>query len=770
MGRRWHGRFTASAFAILVGKSWGLQRSDEQSQPNDLLMSVDTYAVCPCGTGKKIKFCKCKDSVGELDKVLKMVEGGQVVPALDRLANILQEHPDAAWALAIRGRLLLDLREYDSLSENADRFIRLQPSNPLALTQRAAASIFKGDVDAATTTMLEALTESGQDVDAFVLDVSSVLAYTLAQSGRYLTARAYATLAMMASGYEGGQTAVSVLRQLNSAPSINQLLKAIPPTIERPSDAEWGERYDEAASLLRSNKVAMAETKFESLQRSVSSEPCVLSGLLTCAIWSGDVEKQSDLLKKLSACESLDFEQRVRCRAMAALVNPESPELSIGVLKLEAEIEKVDEVEMAMMAHARCVALPAEMLSQMRVSEDDVPPRAGFQILDRDKPESLEKLPEVHDVPEAKAIAFVYGKQTDRSARVEVLDVRTQDVDEVEKVLSSVVERAEFKQEPGESLPLLVASQPPVAMIRYQAKPEEAEALQLELTATRAPNAIASAELPILGGGSLMSTADDVSKLLERTAVLRAVEQYDAIVSKGENMIDEVYKLAKIDAPAKLTPSDEEIEKLANEDLNRVDPSKLNVESLIYLLQRSQQVSATPAIRVFAQSLIDAELTDEQKPAKMVAYMTMMNASTNGSAALATLEEAKAFAAANDMSSANLLLSEVSLRLQAGDGEGFQKTLGELTTKHGNDPEVMAQLQQMLVQYGLIRPDGSPAQGPPQPAGGPVAAGGPIASGGGQAAASGGSELWTPDGGGSAPAAKPAGDAGGSKLWVPGMD
>ena len=102
------------------------------------LMSVDKYAVCPCGTGKKIKFC-CNDSVSELDAVLSMVDGGQVVPALDQLSSILQEHPNAAWALAIRGRLLLDLREYDSLSENADRFIRLQPSNPLALTQRAAA-------------------------------------------------------------------------------------------------------------------------------------------------------------------------------------------------------------------------------------------------------------------------------------------------------------------------------------------------------------------------------------------------------------------------------------------------------------------------------------------------------------------------------------------------------------------------------------------------------------------------------------------------------
>ena len=728
-------------------------------------MSVDTYAVCPCGSGKKIKFCKCKDSVDELDRVLKMVEGGQVVPALDRLSTILQEHPDAAWALAIRGRLLLDLREYDSLAENAERFTRLQPSNPLALTQRAAAGVFKGDMESATTSMLEALTESGRDVDAFVLDVSSVLAYSLAQSGQFLTARVYATLAMMASGYEGGQTSVSVLRQLNSSPSVNQLLKAIPPEIERPVDVDWGERYDEASSLLRSNKVTLAQTKLESLQRTVPGQPAVLSGLLTCAIWCGDIDAQSDLLKKLSDCESLEFEQRARYLAMSALVKPDMPELSVGVLKLEAQIDKADEVEMAMLADSHFVALPAEMVSQMRVSEDDVPPKAGFQILDREKPESLENLPAPTDVPEAKAIAFVYGKQTDREARVEVLDVRTQDVDYVRERLAKVAEKAEFKDETGDPLPLLVASQPPIAMIRYQAKPEEAEALQQELTKLRMPAAIAAAELPILDGGSLASCSGDESKLLQRTAVARIIEQYDAVSSKGVDIIQDVYKLAKLEPLPTIKPSNEEIETIANEDLNRIDPADLSPESLIYLLQRSQQVAATPAIRTFANRLIETDLTEEQKPAKMLAYMTLMNAADGTKSAIATLEKAKEFAKSNNISTANLLLSEVSLRLQTGDGEGFQKAIQTLSTRHGNEPEVMAQLQQMLIQFGLINPDGSPRQAPTAPvgAGGPAIAGAPAAA----APSGGGSELWTPDSPGPQ---KPAGGEGGGKLWVPGMD
>ncbi|WP_345324285.1 protein-disulfide isomerase [Novipirellula rosea] len=722
-------------------------------------MSVDQYATCPCGSGKKIKFCKCKESVSELDRVMKMVEGGQVVPALDRLSTILSEHPDAAWALAIRGRLLLDLREYDSLAENADRFIRLQPSNPLALTQRAAAQVFRGDVKSATDSMLEALTESGRDVDAFVLDVSSAVAFLLGRQGVFLTARVYASLAMMAQGYEGSQMSGSLLRQLNSSPTLNQLVKSIPQPIQRPDDADWGERYDEAATLLRSNKVLLAEAKFQSLRRTLPDEPAILSGLLTCAIWRGDVAAQSDFLKKLSACESLDFEERVQFRAVSCLVNPDDKDLAAECFRLDADIESAEPVEMAMIADSRFAPLPAEMLAQMRESEDDVPPRAGFQVLDRDRPEVAEGLPPIDQIPEAIAMAFVYGKQTDRSARVEIHDVTSSVLDDVRaQIQKAIGDSVQLNQKPSDPLPFLAVVQPQVAMVRFKASAVEADAMQEELTNTRMPLAIANAKWGILGNASLVDTADDDSKLLERTVVVRVAEQYDAIISKGEEVLGEVYRLAKIEPLPTLTIGDDEIESVANTDLNRIDSSQLNEESCLYLLQRAQQISSTPAIRHFAKRLIEADLPEDQKMAKLLAYSTLVNASGNAKDAIATINEAKAFAEANELPTANLLLSEVSLRLQAGDGEGFQKAIETLTQRYGNEPEVMAQLQQMLISMGLIRPDGSPRRGP---------APGGVAPAGAEPAAGG---IWTPDGGGAAaPPADPAA-GGGSKLWVPGMD
>lgn len=716
-------------------------------------MSVDKYAVCPCGSAKKIKFCKCSDSIDEMDRVVSMVNGGQVVPALDRLSEVLETHPDAAWALAIRGRLLLDLREYETLKENADRFIRLQPSNPLALTQRAAANLFRGQVEPATESMLAALTESGRDVDAFVLDVSSALAYMLAQRGVFLTSRVYAALSMMASGYQGGQAAVSVLQQLNTSPTINQLIKATPTLIPRPADVDWAERYDEASSLLENQKIDLAESKFQSLQRTLPNEPAVLSGLLMCAIWRGDTDAQSSMFKKLSTCESLDEEKRIQASALSALVDPTSPDLSITVKRLEGNITNAEEVELSLTANSRFTLLPNNMLASLRMTDSDVPPRAGFQILDRDKPESLDQLPPIDEVPESIALVFVYGKQTDRDARIELHDVRPQNVEEVKNLVAELVDGVEFDETDGDPLPLLAACQPQVAIVAYKAKQAEAETLQSELMEARLADRIVNTELPSLGGKTLAETAGDDSLRFERMVVVRLIEQYDEIVSKCDNLMADVYRLANLTQPEDLHPDASEAESIANEDLNRVQGDKLDTETLTYLLQRCQQVSATPAARRLATQLINTELTEEQKPAKMLAHMTLVNTAKRNDHALEALENAKAFAEANQLPTAQLLLTEVSLRLAAGDPQGFQQTIEALTSNYGSDPEVMARLQQMLMAYGLIGPDGAPRGGAASPEG----ANAQPSSGG----------LWTPDQGQQPPSQE---GGGGGKLWVPGMD
>ncbi len=68
-------------------------------------MPLDAYSLCPCGTGKKIKFC-CPHLLGDLQKIERMLEGEQNLACLSHIEHLQQQEPDRACLLAIKGLLL----------------------------------------------------------------------------------------------------------------------------------------------------------------------------------------------------------------------------------------------------------------------------------------------------------------------------------------------------------------------------------------------------------------------------------------------------------------------------------------------------------------------------------------------------------------------------------------------------------------------------------------------------------------------------------------
>ena len=45
-------------------------------------MALDPYSPCPCGTGKKIKFCDCaKDMLGDMERVITLLDAGAPLPS-----------------------------------------------------------------------------------------------------------------------------------------------------------------------------------------------------------------------------------------------------------------------------------------------------------------------------------------------------------------------------------------------------------------------------------------------------------------------------------------------------------------------------------------------------------------------------------------------------------------------------------------------------------------------------------------------------------------
>ncbi len=736
------------------------------------MSSVDLYAICPCGNGKKIKFCKCKESVDQMDQVLKMIEGGQVVPGMDRLKSILEEHPDAAWALAIRGRLLLDLREHESLSENADRFIRLQPANPLALTQRAAALVFNDDVQGATDSLLEALNESGPEVDAFLMDVALIVAIGLAQRGVVLSARVYALLAVNSQGYEAQQS-MQFLQQLDTSADVNHLLKSVPQLIEPDDDADWTERYEEAVSLLKSNKVPLAQDKFESLRRTAPSQPAILSGLFQCAVWRGDLDRQTEMANLLAQADSLEMESRQRYRAIALLLSP-IDKISVQSQTIRVEFEDIDQAEMALLASDRTEQLDSQRLSGLQVPEGEVRPRSAFFVSDR-AIDSDAEISTVEDTAVSIGLVTVYGRQTDRAAQAIAYNVTQDRVSMIKDILLAAIPEGKVELEEPQPIPMTFAiDDRPIRKFQPTSMAEMAR-FNREFAAMHDGKRACELPLPILNDKSLAAAATDESLAFERAVIVRVLEGIERFLGLPE-ALEQIYKIANVQPLPVLEPTEESFSKLAAADFFRINPDALSPMQLYVLASNARSTGGLSASNRFAKKLVEKgsatpiEGSDEEPiDPRMTheAYVMLMMSTPEPSEAIAIGDLAVEFAKANELNFANVLMAKMELSLSMASEEGFRSAIMEIEANYGNDPAVMARVQQLLVQLGIIRPDGSPRNGPPgsgAPMGGP--AGGPPADfTPAPAPAEGG--VWTPD---SPNQPNPSSSEGGSKLWVPGMD
>ena len=191
----------------------------------------------------------------------------------------------------------------------------------------------------------------------------------------------------------------------------------------------------------------------------------------------------------------------------------------------------------------------------------------------------------------------------------------------------------------------------------------------------------------------------------------------------------------------------------------RIDAANLSSPELAELFQYSAMMQAQAAVRNLGEQLVERDDLGDEISVENV-YGVLTRAARDSDESLDLLEKAKAAAVAAGQSPARWLLAQLSIQIEAGDGDKAQATMQQLQSKHSREPGVMQSLMNLLAQYGLIEPGGAPAG--PSPAAVPAAAATSVEEGG----------VWTPSG---APAAvetaeQPAAEEKKSELWLPGMD
>src|SRR5262245_15014306 len=132
-------------------------------------MAIDPYASCPCGSGKKFKWC-CQEIHGEIDEALQQQQDGQHEAALQTMEEVVRKHPDNAEAWGRRAQLLSLNDRMEEAEKSLEKAFALNPNYAFGHMLRGMFRHQEGE-------LLGALMLFRKAAEAYAPDAAEPLAY-----------------------------------------------------------------------------------------------------------------------------------------------------------------------------------------------------------------------------------------------------------------------------------------------------------------------------------------------------------------------------------------------------------------------------------------------------------------------------------------------------------------------------------------------------------------------------------------------------------------
>ena len=713
-------------------------------------MAFDRYAPCPGGTCKKIKFC-CDDLFGELEQIQKMLDGEQRLACLEHVKQTEKKYPDRACLLAVKIMLEAALGNEDDARTTTDHFLKVHPSNPVALAERAIDLASQQKPVEAVSALQDAIAVLDKEIPTRVYDALGLVSQVLLASGMIVPARPHLIMQASLAG-ETDPRPLSLLLRLNGAPDVPLILKEDRQLMKPPGKSKWRKAGKEAYELATRGAWKKALAQFEAIAEENPDEWALWWNLAILRGWTADTTGAGQAWRKYA---TLDVPETfaIEAEAMAQLLTPPQDAPQLDVMLTEFTLKDHDIVQAALTADRRASAVPVDPSA---FAEDDSPPPIGvYYLIDRELPETGVGIA-ADQIPVVLGRLALFGRQTDREPRLELLATSGEQLDQAKQILTELLTDGAFTKEEEK----VIGHDDPVqvALTTSWRFPDDTPPLDREnlLRAEQREGLLhrwTEMPLPELDGKTAREAAGDDAMRTRLEAAVLLLELADA-ASQGYLAPGELRTELGLAQLETLTAENTKLDRLSLVRMNQLDVSTLNDEELVETYRRAAVMAAGGAVRALA-----TEVTQRESLAKKVdqaeAFGILSRHAHGTDEALTFVAQAKAAAEAAEQSPAPWLLAELSIRIERGEPNHLQQLLETLYTNHMQEPGVAKSVMELLARTGLIDPSG-------QPAGMPGAMGDPMAPQGTAppetAADSGG--LWTPDGASDAPQEK-------SKLWTP---
>lgn len=709
------------------------------------------YMPCPCGRGKKVKFCCGAPVASELEKIFRSLAGDQRVAALNLTRVALKKAPDNPALLSLQCELEIQLQEREEgISETVDRLQQVLPESPVAFAARSLLSVQDHQLETAVERLQDALEATSTVMCEAVFHALVTVAHALWFESHFLAAMTHATLAAELAP-EDSESLQELPTRMAQTPARPVGLRYLRIVREAAEGAPWGAVAPEILDDFSSGRWRKAASTLEALHAEGAYDADLLYNLAVLRTHLGQEKPAAAWLRQLARHPGVSRREAVEAEAWAQLLDA-PPGQMIDRVRQVYEVEDLDPVMERLLANRRL--LPFSVDPQSFTENDQPPPRAAFRIADFDTRRSAEELERFQDVPRSLAELLVFGKQTDRPARLELLVYRDQehypDITALVEELAGEGSRLESEEILGQtaaqrlifSWNAIFPDDLPVERRRTLTQEREAHVLN-EL--------FPQLPMPWLEGKSPAEAAGDPEWQLPLLAAIENIE-----IQSREKLLDTDFqplreKLGLPDREPVTAPFGNPWEMPLERILWLRDPAELDADQLSMLMLRCMRCAFLPACRRLLAEIERREDHEFGRQFDLDTIHQFIAAQTGDSAiALHHLSRAQELLEAKGRSPATVMLASLPHLLISGNAEEFQRVLLTLQKRHIQEPGIAEGLYELIQALQMGRP------GPPAD---------PATAGDQMPAAASEQKLWTP--GGESPG--PAGEKK-PKLWVPGMD
>jgi tetratricopeptide (TPR) repeat protein len=352
---------------------------------------IDVYALCPCGSGKKLKFC-CLEVAPEMQKVFRLEDDGQVGPAL-QLLEVLEKKTrltpwSRAWVLSTRASLLFGENRAEEAEPFLEQALQAVPNHGASLIFSALLNLQKNGRAKSWELINRACEQaSAQGAYGSLAPLLMQVGQAFLEERQYLAARHFFQQGNFASGNH--QATSEVFAELCGSVAIPYPFRSIYVFRKTKLSETEQTKVAEAEGLSQRGCLIKAIPMLQRLAMAHPEDSDVWHNLALCHAWSGETIPAIEAFRK-AATFGKDFDTVVDDEVLLQLLTEHLVEPQLETWGADLAIAATSKLLTLFDQQPKFIRQPPPQASP---EQQEAQPVAQYAILDRPPQTTLPATP-----------------------------------------------------------------------------------------------------------------------------------------------------------------------------------------------------------------------------------------------------------------------------------------------------------------------------------------------------------------------------------------